>query len=390
MTARGALGQPLDGVRVLSLAEQYPGPLASFLLAELGADVVLVERPQGGDPQRTANPWLFRAAALGKRSVALDLKRSDHRAAALRLAGQAQVVLEGYRPGVAERLGIDYDALAEVNPALVYVSISGYGQDGPYRAVTGHNINYEAVAGVLDPYAGPSPAYRYFPSILPVGDLMSGVLAALGIVAALRQAEQTGRGSYLDLAIADSLVLAMAPNFTRALNGDEAWSPREAAYGLFACKDGTLALGVNYEGHFWAALCDALGLSELRALPRDERFARADELRRLLAERLARESVEHWLALFAPQQIPASRVAAPIEVPSDPQLRQRGLFVQAVDELGEPFAAVRSPYTREAAALAVPYAVPPLGAHTADVLREVGFLEDEVRQLLEAPTGGWT
>lgn len=370
-TKMSGLNKPLNGITVLSLAEQLPGPLCTRLLADLGADVIQLERPGHGDPQREINPWLFRSSALGKRSIALDLKSPAERQVARKLADRCQVFVEGFRPGVVARLGLDYDTLRTSNPALVYCSISGYGQTGPDCGLSGHNINYEAVSGVLDPFAGPEAEHDYVSSTIPMGDVLTGALAAVGIVAACRQAERTGLGAYLDFAINDSLIFTLAPNLTRIMNGGEGWTRREAGYGIFDCADGSIALGIAFEDNFWADLCKNLELPEYADLPRGERVARRDEIRSVLSEMFRSRPVAHWLTLLAESSVPCSRVNRLADVAANPQVAARGMFATALDEAGRPFATVASPFSRAThGGLLRP--VPALGASTEDVMRVLG------------------
>ncbi|HEX3930527.1 MAG TPA: CaiB/BaiF CoA-transferase family protein [Nocardioides sp.] len=367
--------QALKGVTVLSLAEQFPGPLCTRLLGDLGAEVIQLERPTGGDPQRDANPWLFRFAGIGKRSVTLDLKDPAALSAARLLVEKCDVLVEGFRPGVMERLGLSYEAVRELNPTIVYCSISGYGQDGPYRGLSGHNINYEAVSGYLEPYL--SGEYEYFSGGPPWGDVLSGSLATSAIMAGLRQAA-TGESSYIDISITDSLVFGLGGVLTRYENGGPAWQLREGGYGLFACQDGHLALGISHEDTFWRSMCSLLGLDEYAELDHLQRIEQRHELRSKIAERLAVETVDHWLAAMG-EGIPCSRVNRIAEVSSDPQLRDRGLFTQARAQDGEPFTTIRSLFgTADLRSTTVPA----LGTATISVLEELGLSEQDISALL--------
>lgn len=365
---------PLAGITVLSLAEQYPGPLCTRMLVEMGAEVIQLERPSGGDPQRDANPWLFRSTAINKKSVALDLKKADALEAARLLARSAHVLVEGFRPGVMQRLGLGYEALHALNPALVYCSISGFGQDGPYRDIVGHNINYEAISGLLDPYVEHDSPYTFFPSGLPLGDILGGYTAALAIVAALRSVDQGEPGTHLDISIADTVVFAMAPILTNKLNGGEGWPVREAGYGVFRTLDGHIALGVNHEDEFWVALCNTLGLEDVAALARVTRIERRQELKERLQERLAGRTTTDWLACFAELKVPCCRVNRLDEVPGNAQIRARGLITTATDENAREFVTVCSPFSRSQAG-AASNKVPGLGESTEAILRTLGRLD---------------
>lgn len=222
----------LSGLRVLDLSIWRPGPYTTSLLVPLGADVLKVE-PPGGDPMRFY-PGLFAAVNEGKRSVMLDLKDEAGRARALELASQAEVLVEGFRPGVLARLGLDHAAVQALNPEIVYCSISGYGQDDPRAALPGHDVNYQAWSGALTPQGG--TATQLPP--LPIGDLAAGLSAAFGICAAVLGRMATGQGTYLDVSMTDVLATWTGPAGARSADDgprrrrpsrDTASSPRPTA-----------------------------------------------------------------------------------------------------------------------------------------------------------------
>src|SRR5882724_9334091 len=248
---------PLNGVRVVDFSMFVPGPFASSILADLGADVIKVEPPgggtgplprPGGDPGRSYVPVQFETENRNKRSLALDLKNADAKAVVAKLVERAHVVVEGFRPGVAKRLGIDYETLRRHNGRLVYCSISGYGQTGPWRARPGHDVNYVAAAGGLA-YPGQwlKPPAR---SSLPVADMAGGSFAAIAIVSSLHQRNQTGKGAYLDLSLFESAFFMAA--MRHGLDRDT--DPRAHIFpvnDVFECADGKrLTLGI-LEEHFW-------------------------------------------------------------------------------------------------------------------------------------------
>src|SRR3954465_6453220 len=246
---------PLAGVRVLDFTIRRPGPYARRLLAERGADVLKVE-PPGGDPMRVYG-GLFASLSADKRSVVLDLKDDGGRSRALELAADADVVIEGYRPGVADRLGIGYEAIRAVNPSVIYCSVSGLGQDGPLAQASGHDINYLAWAGALSPEGGPprEPA-------VPVADLSGGMAAAFAVCAAVVRKLKTGGGERIDVAMADVLATwtgAVAPQ----AEGTDEDARGVPGYGTFATADGRyVVLGVLTEDHFWRPLCAVLELAD--------------------------------------------------------------------------------------------------------------------------------
>lgn len=351
-----------DGVRILSLAEQLPGPYATLLLADLGADVILVERPSGGDPARTF-PSLFRAVSRNKRSLCLDLKSEAGRADFIALASEADVVLEGYRPGTMDRLGIGYATLAARNPRLIYASITGFGQNGPSRMRPAHDLSYQAVTGMVFGRAGAPPA---LPEI-PIGDLSSATFAAFAVAAALYGRERSGHGTAIDLSMTDGLVSWMTPYLVPHLNGDKPLEVLdEPAYGVFRCADGKeLTLSIAHEDHFWATLCNALGLLQHAGLKAPERRRRRTELSGEIAALLALHPRAHWAAVFdAAGNIAWSPLHDFGGVLEDPHFRARGMFQKlpnGEEHVAQPvqFSAYNSSIRRGA---------PDLGQHTDEIL----------------------
>ena len=374
---------PLDQVRVLSLAEQYPGPYATALLADLGADVVQVERPAGGDPTR-AFPAFHESLARGKRSVALDLKAPAGRDAFLALVSTADVLLEGYRPGTMQRLGLDQPTLAAAHPGLVYVSISGFGQDGPYRDLPGHDLTYQALAGTLyDQLAAGDPPQ---PTALELGDLTAGLLAVQAVLLGLVQRQRTGRGPHVDVSMFDGLVALLAAHLGPQLNHRASPGfPHEPGYAVFRTADGrALALGVAHEDHFWRALCQVLGLDQEFGLTSHERMADHARLRGLIAGRIATESCAHWAARLTTAGVPHGPVHDLPAVPDDPHVVARRLLATVTTPEGGSRRFVRQPLTVDGIGWGPRVGAPRLGQHTTDVLRQAGLAQADVDALLAA------
>lgn len=360
---------PLDGIRILCLAEQYPGPYATMLLADLGAEVVIVERPQGGDPAR-AFPSFHGALNRNKRAITIDLKTEEGKARLERLLAEADVFMEGYRPGTIARLGFGPERVRRDHPRLIYVSISGFGQEGPQRDRPAHDLSYQTMAGLLFNLAAGTG--HTIPSEVAIGDLSSGLFAALGIVTALfartRYGEGQGEGTYLDVSMTDGLVSLMSVFLCGALNNAEtADIGAEPAYALFTCGDGKrLSLSIAHEDWFWRALCDVLDLPRHGALIRAERVARAGELRRDIAAALARQPRNHWAAVLDEAGIPWGPVNRLDEVVSEPQFAARGLFVTAAQDTAPGTRYVRQPLLFDGAAFPLRRGVPALGEANAD------------------------
>jgi crotonobetainyl-CoA:carnitine CoA-transferase CaiB-like acyl-CoA transferase len=295
-------GALLADLRVLDLSIWRPGPYATSLLVALGADVLKVE-PPGGDPMRQY-PELFESVNAGKRSIVLDLKDAGDRARAIDLAREADAVVEGFRPGVMARLGLDAATVRAAKPALVYCSISGYGQQDPRSDLPGHDVNYQAWAGALAPEGGAATMPR-----LPVADLAGGMSAAFGICAAVLGRQATGEGAYLDVSMTD--VLATWTGRGGGHDHDAAEGPSQPVpgYGLFTTADGgQVALGVLSEQHFWTDLCTELGLGNLAGLGFEERSARASELQGHLAAAIEGRGRDELVAALSAVSVPVAPV----------------------------------------------------------------------------------
>ena len=374
--------RPLEGVRVVSVADHYPGPFASMLLADWGADVVNVERP-GGDPAR-AFPAFHAALARGKRSAVLDLKAPLALDAFYALVRTADVVIEGYRPGVARRLAIDHPTLRRIKPDLVYVSISGFGQDGPYRDAPAHDLNVQALAGVIAQDPNVAKASPPEPPRAALADLSAGHAAAQAVLLGLLRRAGDGEGSYTDVAMLDCALTVVATDMVAAL--DRTAGPGleyEAGYGLFVCADGeSLALGIANDQHFWEGLVAVLSLAPtLRDLTGPERIARRTELQQHLAVAFRREPRGTWLARFEQLGVPAAAVNDLHDVVHDPQVVARGMLVTGPGGAAPRF--VRQPLTIDGTRWGPRSGVPGLGADTRRVLAAAGVPDYVVSQLAE-------
>ncbi|WP_214105249.1 CaiB/BaiF CoA transferase family protein [Acrocarpospora catenulata] len=340
---------PLAGIVVISLAEQYPGPFATMVLADLGAQVTMVERPTG-DPSRR-HPALFRALNRNKRSVALDLKTASGRAALRGLLADADVLIEGFRPGVLARLGFPVAELRRDFPDLVVVSVSSYGQTGPDRELGSHDLTVQGRAGLLDG-AGDGVG------VVPTADLVTGAFAAIGVLSGLL----ARRGSHVDLAMLDALVTWQAVRLAGHLTGDHTtgYPPREPAYGVFRCGDGgEVTLAIAGEDRQWAALCQVLGLGDLGALSTGEREGRTGELRLHLRRALAGEQAADVIDRLQRRGVSCGHVRRVQDVFDDPQVRARGLLI----DVDSGHRAVRQPLLFDGQAVAACPDAPALGEH---------------------------
>ena len=373
---------PLGRFRLLDLSRQLPGPFCSTLLADLGMDVLSITAP--GDPFLLGIPSLAR----NKRSMTLDLKDPRGREVFLRLADRADVVLEGFRPGVTARLGVDHATLAARNPRLVYCAISGFGQDGPYRDKVGHDVNYLGWAGVLE-YMGRDGEPPVVPGV-QIADVGGGsLMAAVGILAALMAREQTGRGQMVDVSLLDGALawnvyhqLLYAMRGTPPARGREQLTGHHACYNVYETADGRwLTLGA-YELHFWAALCRHLGREDLIAEQWSEDPVRS-ELIGWLRVTFRAKPLAAWLEELAPLDVCVGPVNGLEEAYRDPQVRHRGLVVEQQTASG-PLRMIGPPIKLSDTPASVRTPPPGLGEHTDAVLAALGYDAATVAALHEA------
>ncbi|MGM9491163.1 CaiB/BaiF CoA transferase family protein [Ideonella sp. YS5] len=364
---------PLARVRVLDLTRLLPGPMCTLHLADLGADVIKIEDTGAGD---YAAPALRTLVQRNKRALRLDLKQPEGVAVLQALARDADVLVESFRPGVMERLGVGYDTLAALNPKLVYCSITGYGQSGPYRDEPGHDLNYCALAGVSDQIgrAGEAPAL----SNVPVADLLGGSLtAAMGLLAALFDAQRTGRGRHVDISIADSTLahavvpmVSMLREGTTRPAGTDKLSGGLACYGLYRTSDGRhLAVGA-LERKFWDAFCHVLGREDLKPqhLPPDAEATQM--LRAELAEIIASQPLAHWQQRFEGTGCCVTPVLRLEEALDDPHFRARGMVVEPPE--GGP-RQLACPVKMSGYRFELRRPAPRPGEHNDEILDELGF-----------------
>jgi crotonobetainyl-CoA:carnitine CoA-transferase CaiB-like acyl-CoA transferase len=368
---------PLAGIRIVSLAEQYPGPYATSILADLGADVVLVERPAGGDPSRRFSGH-FAGLNRNKRSLSLDLKSDAGVEVMWALLATADVMIEGFRPGVMSKLGFPADAMTERFPSLVQMSVSSFGQTGPLSPRGGHDISLQGMAGFVELGERPGPVS------LPLADLSSAMFAAIGIVTALFARTSTGRGDVLDVAMLDALVSWKSTALTSALNGlDPApYPPDDPGYGVFETQGGPITLSIAGEDHQWRGLCLALGLADLSELTTLEREADAADLQGRLADALRQQpwaDVERRLTDAGVGFGPVHHGEA---VVNNPQVAARGVVVRAPDDT----LVVRQPvrFQSTSSDTVVRRGTPRLGEHTVELLTELGFSAEVVAALLDS------
>jgi crotonobetainyl-CoA:carnitine CoA-transferase CaiB-like acyl-CoA transferase len=374
----------LDRIRVIDLSGHLSGPYCAMLLGDHGADVIKVERPDGGDDARSMPPFIGDESApfliwnRNKRSITLDLKSEDGNAALLSLIDTADILIENFRPGTLERLGFSWAALTERNPRLIYAAISGFGQTGPYRSRGGFDLITQGMSGLMSA-CGPAegPPHRM---PIAISDIAAGMHLAVGILAALEERHRTGQGQFVETSLLESaLSLGVYEAAHVAATGER--PPRlgqahrgSSPYQLFETQDGSITIGAS-QPNFWMRLCEILELPELVLDPRfttnAERVKNNGALVQLLQARLRERPSAHWLGVLQKAGIPSGPVLSFDEAMADPQIVAREMVVETEHPSAGIFRTlgVVSKLSRTPGALRRP--APRLGEHTAEVLREM-------------------
>ena len=371
---------PLAGVRVVEIAGIGPGPFCAMMLADMGAEVLRIDRLGPADLGLPVEPR-FSVLTRGRRSVALDLKQPAAIAAVKRLVVKADALIEGFRPGVMERLGLGPDECLTANPRLVYGRMTGWGQEGPMAPAAGHDINYIALAGVLHSIGrrGSAPV----PPLNLVGDFGGGgMYLAFGVVCALLEAGRSGRGQVVDAAMVDGAAsLAAAVFGLRAKGmwnderGDNILDSGAPWYDVYETQDGKYVAIGSIEGRFYGELLRLTGLTG-EALPPQWEKARWGELRARLTEVFKQKTRDEWCRIMEGSDVCFAPVLSLTEAPAHPHNRARGTFVE-VDGVPQPGPAPR--FSRTPGAIGRPPAAP--GQHTEEALRDWGFSADELTDL---------
>ncbi|HEX2257170.1 MAG TPA: CoA transferase [Afifellaceae bacterium] len=379
---------PLAGVRVLEFGQIAAGPFAGSLLADLGADVVKVERPDGGDGMRGWPPLTstdggepfsenFASVNRNKRSIAVDLKDPAAIARLTRLAAAADVLVENFRPGVLARLGLGYEALKAVNPRLVYCSISGYGQTGPYAAKGAFDVTVQAMSGLMSVTGeeGGAPVKCG----VPVGDFCAGLYAAYAVTAALMRARETGEGAHIDCSMLGALLgvaaLQTSEYFGTGKTPGRLGSahPRNAPYQAFEASDDWFVIAAGND-RLWREVADAVGLPELardaRFLTQLDRARNQKELEALLAPRFTERTAAEWLAEMDRRGVPSAPINSYAEILSDPQVAHLGLVQPLALPNGVETRTVAFPLAVAGWDTAIRRPPPALGAHTEEVFAD--------------------
>ncbi|HTZ41482.1 MAG TPA: CaiB/BaiF CoA-transferase family protein [Syntrophales bacterium] len=386
---------PLAGIRILDLSAVLPGSFCTQFLADLGAEVIKIEPPAGGDPGRSIPPLVkktsvfFHMSNRNKKSVTLDLRNEVGRAILLRLVERSDVFVENTRPGNPERIGLGYDDLAGINPRIIYCSITGFGKDGPFRDIPAHDINFLALSGILGLIGekGHGPA---IPDIQIAGAGAGGMNAAMGILSALLRRERTGKGQYIDAAILDGLIPFLTLSMCLYMldgreprRGESIVSGGCAFWNVYQTKDGHyISLGC-WENKYWENFCRAVNREDLageqHAPPR-----RQDEIISEVRAIFMEKTRDEWLKLLNPKDVCYAPVNSLGEALEHPQIRHRGLWFKAAHpEDGEiPQPGFPLKFSEDQPGWRTP--PPSHGEHTREILKELGITNAELAEMKAA------
>ncbi|MBU6372469.1 MAG: CoA transferase [Alphaproteobacteria bacterium] len=399
----------LDGVRVLDLSRVLAGPWATQIFGDLGADVVKIEKPGVGDDTRAWGPPFtpagdaaapdarrdaayYLVANRNKRSVTIDFTTPEGADIVRRLAARAHIVVENFKVGALARYGLDYASLAALNPALVYCSVTGFGQTGPYAPRAGYDYLVQAMGGLMSVTGQPdgAPGAEPMKVGVAVADLFTGMYAVAGVLAALRHAERTGQGQHIDVALLDAQVAMLAnqaQNYfatgvapTRMGNAH----PNITPYQVFETADGHIVLAVGNDGQF-ASFCRVAGLESLAADPRfatsGARVAARGELVAHVAAAMRTRTSAAWIATLEEAGVPCGPINTIDAVFADPHVQARGLAQTMRRDDGQDVTVVASPLRLSATPPRTDIAPPTLGASTAAVLAELGYSDADISGL---------
>jgi crotonobetainyl-CoA:carnitine CoA-transferase CaiB-like acyl-CoA transferase len=385
---------PLKGIKVVELARILAGPWTGQTLADLGADVIKVESPQGDDTRGWGPPFVrdetgadrdaayFHACNRGKRSIAVDFRTQEGQELVRRLVADADILIENFKVGGLAKYGLDYDSLSKVNPKLIYCSITGFGQDGPYAHRAGYDFMIQGMGGIMDLTGDPEGDPQKIG--VAFADIFTGLYGVVGVLAALRRRDETGEGEWVDMALLDAQVGVLANQALNYFVSGKAPKrlgnahPNIVPYQVFPASDGHLIIAVGNDGQF-RRLCAVLGLPGLADNPRyatnAARVAARSDLVPILTAETATRARDDLLAALEGEGVPAGPINSVEDVFNDKQVlhRQMKVDLPATGVDGGSVASVRTPIRFKNGQLVLDRAAPALGEHTDEILRELGI-----------------
>lgn len=386
---------PLKGVRVLDMTWALAGPYCTMVLCDLGAEVIKVESPDGGDPSRKSLPFIegvssyFLSVNRGKKSVAVNLRHPQGKEIVLALANQSDVLVENFRPGVMDRLGLGYGALRETNPRIIYAACSGFGQKGPYAHRPAYDVVVQGMGGTLSitGEAGGPPVRVGF----SIGDIGGGIFTALGVLAALHERESSGQGQMVDISMLDGQIALLENAFARFFATGEVPQrigtrhPLRTPFQAFPTQDGHIVLAASEE-RFWQRLCQVINRPDLL---RDERFKdnpsrtrNHDQLEPILKEITQTKKTAEWVALMDKNDIPCGPVNSIDQVVDDPHTAAREMITEVEHSKAGRLKVVNSPLKLSRTPVKIERACPELGEHTEEILQNLlGFSQEKITEL---------
>ena len=383
---------PLKGLRVIDLTKDFAGPFCTMILSDLGAEVIKVEKPGVGDETRAWGPpfvdglsYYFLSLNRGKKSIVLDLKQVDAQNVVRKLVQDSDILVESFRPGALKKYKLDYDRLRRVNKGLVYCSISGFGQTGPYKNRTGYDLTAFAMSGIMSTTGeeGRSPIRVS----VPVADIAAGHYASSALLACLSRRLVTGKGDYVDIALQDSIIswLTYLASFYFATGKQPrrmgSAHPSIVPYQVFQCKDKPVAVAVGNDEQ-WIGLCNVLNISRLsnsKFMSNPARVRYRQQIIPMIVKRLREKKASYWTRLLSKNKVPASLVYTISDVVKDPQIKHRRLFDHSnsgIPMLMSPFKFVHDGKHRMSPA-------PRLGQDTNRVLRDLGYSNDSISRIAQ-------
>jgi len=376
------MGCALEGIKIIDLSRMLPGPYCSMILADHGARVIAIE-----DKRFMADDIFLSPVNRNKDHMTLNLKTKEGQEIFFKLIREADVLMEGFRPDVTKRLGIDYETLKNVNPRIIYCSITGYGQDGPLRDIAGHDVNYLSFAGILG-IIGEKDGSPCIPGI-QIADLVGGGMnAAIGILLALVARERTGKGQYIDISMTDGMVgLLPVPLHIFQKNGivpqrsDSFLSHRYACYNVYETADGRYISIGAVENRFWQNLCNVFGVPEYGPLQYDDNHR--DEILDFVRSAFKKKTLEQWIEVLRDKDVCWGKVQDLTEVLNDPLFLARDMVGEVKDEKGKPVTMLGIPVKLSDTPGSIRSAAVGFGGSTRRILAELGYTKGQIEELIE-------